>query len=152
MYKVKVEIGVMADSAGEAIERVSDELDFLLSLDNPLAYSVTGEAAIDLDSWKNQTVINGTHRPQDLVPAFMEVLKELDPVAYSAHAVALFPLPPAYVADEGDDSEWWNSEECSHFLNECLFNELNACAPDGFYFGAHPGNGSDFGFWEVEEE
>jgi len=100
------------------------------------------------ESYRNQTVSRATHRPQDLVPAFMEVLKELDPVAYSAHAVAMFPLPPAYVADEGDSSEWWDSEECMDLLY-CLFQELDAVAPEGFYFGAHPGDGSDYGFWEV---
>lgn len=104
------------------------------------------------ESMRNESVIRGTHRPQDLVPCFLSKLRELDPVAYSAHVVATFPLPPAYVADEGDDSEWWDSEECSYFLNECLFDLLNGCAPDGFYFGAHPGDGSDFGFWEVEDE
>lgn len=104
------------------------------------------------DKWKNVSVCDrASCRPQDVLPPVMDALRELDPVKYSAIVTAPFPLPPAYVQDEGDDSEWWDSQECHHFLWEELFDALNACAPDGFYFGAHPGNGSDYGFWEAEE-
>lgn len=33
-----------------------------------------------------------------------------------------------------------------------LMDDLNEYAPDGFYFGAHPGDGSDFGWWPVEDD
>ena len=36
-------------------------------------------------------------------------------------------------------------------LVESLFNILDSIAPDGTYFGAHPGDGSDFGFWPYED-
>lgn len=104
-----------------------------------------------MSQWKNVSVSEHTMRPQDLVPRFLTALKELDSMRYIAIVFAVHPLPPAYVEDEGDDSEWWDSEECQHFLWEELFDALNDCAPDGFYFGAHPGNGSDYGFWESEE-
>lgn len=37
--------------------------------------------------------------------------------------------------------------EKSEYLWETLFSRLNSIAPSGTYFGSHPGNGSDFGFW-----
>lgn len=33
---------------------------------------------------------------------------------------------------------------------ESLFGILDSISPSGYYFGSHPGNGSDFGFWECE--
>lgn len=35
---------------------------------------------------------------------------------------------------------------------ELLFDSLNGVAPDGTSFGAHEGDGSDFGFWQYEDE
>jgi len=103
------------------------------------------------DDWKDETVIRATYRSQDLLPAFLDLLRELDPVSYSAWVTSTWSIPPAYVADEGDESAWWESEDCSNCI-ETLFDQLNACAPEGYYFGAHPGDGSDFGFWKQEED
>lgn len=34
-----------------------------------------------------------------------------------------------------------------------LMCELDSCAPDGYFFGSHPDDPTQFGFWEqVEEE
>ena len=41
-------------------------------------------------------------------------------------------------------------EKAEEYLNEYLWDYMNQIAPDGFYFGAHPGDGSDYGFWELE--
>ena len=95
------------------------------------------------------SVIAGTHRPQDLIPAFLDALAKLDPAAYEQLMVSPFPLPPAY-AQEDDDCEWWDSEEASYYLDD-IFDALDSVAPEGYYFGAHPGDGSDFGFWPIEE-
>ena len=95
---------------------------------------------------KDISVISGTHRPQDLIPVFLDVLRAHDTDWYCAHIAS---VPPSY-ALEDDDSEWWDSEECSYFLNETLFDRLNEVAPEGYYFGAHPGDGSDYGFWKSE--
>lgn len=96
------------------------------------------------------TVIRATHRPQDLIPAFLGELKKRDPDRYTGLALGPFGTIPAYVLDEGDDSKWWDSEDARSLLQD-LFYALDECAPEGYYFGAHPGDGSDFGFWEHGE-
>ena len=40
----------------------------------------------------------------------------------------------------------------SILLNEDVFDLMNEIAPEGSYFSAHEGDGSDFGFWEVVED
>lgn len=99
---------------------------------------------------KNESISHGTLRTQDLIPAFLDAVQEYAQAEYEALMVCPFPPVPAYVYDEGDDSEWWQSDDASYLL-ESLFDILNDAAPEGCYFGAHPGDGSDFGFWECEE-
>ena len=50
-----------------------------------------------------------------------------------------------------DDHPFWESEEAVDILDD-LFDVMNGYAPEGYYFGAHPGDGSDFGFWPIEGE
>ena len=96
------------------------------------------------------SVSHGTRRAQDLIPAFIDALREVAPAAYTQIIAAPFPLVPAYVTDGGDSHEWWNSEDAA-YATAVLEDELCSQAPDGYYFGAHPGDGSDFGFWKYEE-
>ena len=96
------------------------------------------------------TVIHGTMRVQDLIPAFLDTLAEVWPEAYAGYMVCPFGPVPAYVEDEGDDSEWWDGDDAKGLLDS-LFDQLNEAAPDGYYFGSHPGDGSDYGFWAFED-
>lgn len=95
------------------------------------------------------TVSEGTMRSQDLAPKFLSVLEELDSEAYQQMQVPAvgFGAFPSY-ALEDSSSEWWDSEECTWAM-EALFDALDWCAPEGYYFGAHEGDGADFGFWEA---
>jgi len=45
-----------------------------------------------------------------------------------------------------------DKETMSYLLNESAFNYMNEIAPEGYYFGSHPGDGADIGFWENGEE
>ena len=37
-------------------------------------------------------------------------------------------------------------------LLESLFDMLEGCSPEDYYFGAHPGDGSDYGFWKMDKD
>lgn len=97
------------------------------------------------------TVSHGTHNTYDLANAFLEALAPLAPAVYQQ---LVFPcgMAPDYLRaiDDGRTNEYWGSEAAHEFVNE-LQDALNEHAPAGYYFGAHEGDGSDFGFWETEE-
>lgn len=88
------------------------------------------------------SVSSGTMREEDLVPAFLSVLRELDPKTAETLEKEL---------EEIRKDHDWDSEEISLFLNETLWDAMDACSPDGWYFGSHPGDGADYGFWPLED-
>jgi hypothetical protein len=90
------------------------------------------------------SVSSGTLREQDLIPAFEAVL-DIAAVQYD-RPVSADKLLRGWKLTGND----W--EEVGFYLNEILFDLLNDVAPEGSYFGAHPGDGADFGFWEQEDE
>ena len=95
------------------------------------------------------TVIHGTLRTQDLLDAF------------AAELLRVFPFNGRKLANEAHD--WMviiNQDDASDHDHECasevvheLMDQLNTIAGrEGLTFGAHPGDGSDFGYWTLEEE
>lgn len=95
------------------------------------------------------TLIHATFRPEDLIPAFLEGLYRIDPQAHcDLYHKAVVPMGVDPLSLK-DGHSWWNSKS-AQWLLEDLFDALNAVAPEGYYFGGHPGDGSDFGFWKVE--
>lgn len=98
----------------------------------------------------NQSIIHGTMRTQDILPELLDAVRDYAPHHYAAYRVTPFRPIPAWAWEYGD-SEWWNSEAAMDLMNE-LSDILNEVAPEGCYFGSHPGNSSDLGFWPDEEE
>lgn len=86
------------------------------------------------------SVSTGTLNPRDLIPAFEFVLKQLRPTK----TLLLLAEHSAWVRDP--------SGEMAHEYVEALIEALEETAPEGYYFGAIEGDGSDFGFWETGEE
>lgn len=106
------------------------------------------------------TVSHGTLRPEDLIPTFLDALDDaieestFEPGADAPHRVArVGSLQSALGSLERrmDEPGYYDSEAVEWDL-EWLFEQLNEFAPAGHYFGAHPGDGSDFGFWAHEED
>jgi hypothetical protein len=94
--------------------------------------------------WANQSVSTGTMLEEDLIPAIEEVLEE---------AGACYDRPDAVnKLLDGEDLTDDEQEEVAWYLNEELFDAMNAIAPEGCYFGSHPGDGADYGFWTSEED
>lgn len=92
------------------------------------------------------SISSGTMRPEDLIPVFADELKRLcgddlsgKCLAESSEALEFDPDASGYDLDE------------IHETLEYLTDELNAYAPDYCYFGAHPGDGADYGFWLLED-
>ncbi len=92
------------------------------------------------------TVSWGTMRPADLVPTFVETLEYFN----KRKAKRLASEIPADAWDD-DTHEYWSSEDAWWLLEE-LFDILDDYAPKRHYFGSHPGDGSDYGFWPCEDD
>lgn len=88
------------------------------------------------------SVSHGTMRRQDLIPVFLTVLRD------TPEYVQVMNVVPAHAQDD-EEAEWWDSDDAILFL-ESLFETLDMYAPQGYYFGAHPGDGSDYGYWKLE--
>lgn len=97
------------------------------------------------------SVSHGTLREQDLLGTFWGILAEYDNDRAANLAIE-------YDLDDtnhgADDWETWADENLggdTQWLLEDLFDALGELAPEGTYFGAHPGDGSDFGFWAHDD-
>ena len=96
------------------------------------------------------SVIHATLRNQDLIPAFLQKFGELDFKAMDSFLRKRDALREAlYELTNGKETTYWQLEEAIDDSND-LVDILNAYAPEDHYFGSHPGDGSDFGFWEYE--
>jgi len=112
-----------------------------------------------------------TLRSVDLLPRFANYLSiALDTVEvrFENSGEALQPFQEKYVSDcrhfiadavefhetHGDD---YGTEYPMEFQEEAqsiiqdLIDGLTHIAPENHYFGSHPGDGADFGFWECED-
>ena len=98
----------------------------------------------------NCTLIHGTHRACDLIPVFLGVI-ENTPEYTQIMQTNNYNLKVIFDCSADENDERWESDDMCYFLNEELFNILDSYAPEGYYFGAHQGDGSDFGFWVTDE-
>lgn len=89
------------------------------------------------------SISHGTLRSEDLIIAFAYELERLDGDS------ELIAKARALVKDE--NGHYTEPEYASEMVNE-LSDALQGFAPEGCYFGTLEGDGSDFGFWQNEEE
>ena len=95
------------------------------------------------------TVIHGSLLPEDLLQAFMGQLEVMNGQRASEirkEYANVFDRLPAGISDGDGCALVMDAGAC---LLEVI-DALDRCAPEGLFFGSHPGDGSDFGFWPVE--
>lgn len=85
------------------------------------------------------TVSHGTMRSEDLIPEFCSELR------YLGHRSKVL----TEIERESEKPGYYESEDSDYDL-ESLFDMLQDHALPYFYFGAHVGDGSDYGFWLIE--
>ena len=83
------------------------------------------------------SLISGTTRKEDLIPAFMLELERLSPKRAAVYEEIYSGCD--YASADGNT---WISD---------LFAELEEYAPKYCYFGANPPDGTDYGFWPGTE-
>lgn len=86
------------------------------------------------------SISHGTLRTEDLLDSFRDALAELDNPCVDGIMEN---------ADLDDDSCYADTENNRELLNS-LFDQLNDHCPPYCYFGAHEGDGSDFGCWPCD--
>jgi hypothetical protein len=90
------------------------------------------------------TVISGTMRLEDLIPAFCDELRARD----ADHQTEAHQELLAQIGVRSTQNERYYESEDAMWDLESLFDALSDHAPDGYYFGAHEGDGSDYGYWQ----
>lgn len=101
------------------------------------------------------TISHGTLRTQDLLSAFMPVLRDLNPTQAAAWSENerryMNALDGTY--DTDPNYTWADvaklQEEAYDFLLD-VQEALEAAAPEGYQFGTLEGDASDFGFWRKD--
>lgn len=98
----------------------------------------------------------------DLIPAFMSALEDIwNDIATSAprsfddcedakRASARITDTLADIERRMANDDYFDGEDCDYDL-EALFDLLGDFAPAYCYFGAHEGDGADYGFWVSHE-
>jgi len=90
------------------------------------------------------SVSSATMRPEDLIPAFLWELEHQDKLL-KGHKGLIKEINSRMEAED-----YYETEDSGYDLED-LFDALNEYAMPGFYFGSHPGDGADYGFWLDED-
>ena len=116
------------------------------------------------------TRIHATLRAEDLIPAFLgaaDAAIEYWSLNWSerfANGLESCKTIGQWHASLGELERQWSKipdgpersqsdlEDMDYLLHESLFDLLDSLAPEGYYFGATEGDGSDFGFWQFDDD
>jgi hypothetical protein len=91
---------------------------------------------------------SGTMRPEDLIPAFLSAAEDLR--LSREDRQALNEIRAAFATYSEDDPDKTSDTYDPADDLDALFDLLGNYTPDYTYFGAHPGDGADYGVWIVD--
>jgi len=112
------------------------------------------ERCYDADWEYAGTVVQGSLKSDDIIRPCMAMLKLLNQDTYEE----LLDQAETYVRILGAEADNLckitaeGHEAISVFVTENIWEAMNTVTPDGYYFGAHPGDGADLGFWKEEND
>ncbi len=106
------------------------------------------------------SISSGTMRNEDLIPTFCANLYHCAKVSKSNchfHTIGDVPAKTrklhvklvAEIESRMEADDYYDSDDADSDLSE-LFDALGEYAGPYFYFGSHPGDGADYGFWLSE--
>lgn len=98
------------------------------------------------------SVSHGTLRSEDLISSFSGELADMPGVRSNKETVLLAECDAWEEFDEENEDSaalLSHEEQGSELVND-LIDALQEYAPAYAYFGTHPGDGADFGFWLSE--
>lgn len=93
----------------------------------------------------------GTLRTQDLLRSFADEYERLLPFNSRQRVADARELADLLDTDAATPADWEAGSDAVEALMDCL-TDIAARERNGLYFGVSEGDGSDFGFWEMEEE
>ena len=117
------------------LAEVKGSLDLLDTLLHPLPVP----SARDDSLASPGTIISGTLKPFDIIKACMKFLGNEQRLTFD-ESQALFLAWGRCGLDR---------EKLNEFLLDTMWPVMERFAPEGHYFGAREGDGSDFGFWPI---
>lgn len=104
----------------------------------------------NINDLKDICISSGTLRAEDLLPRFMGILKDYAPEKFNEF-IKGYPELDGW--EDFLEADWRIiSDDTKMNASDDLFGLLNDIAPEGTMFSATEGDGSDFGFWTVEEK
>jgi hypothetical protein len=98
------------------------------------------------------TVKSGTLKLCELLPCFMEEVNRIDKLNTLGSQRSLMVEHPKYIGvtvPYDCSNEWWDSEEAAQMFED-IVELINTVTPGGLYFGSHPDDGADWGYWEID--
>lgn len=98
------------------------------------------------------SISSGTMREEDLIPTFTWELRSLAKQSgiVSRKQRSTHLALTKEITKRAESEDYYESEDAGSDLNESLFDALGEYAGPYFYFGSHPGDGADYGFWLSE--